>query len=162
MRDKFTEAYLGLGSNLGKRDDNLRQALVKLRQKAIVNQVSSIYETEPVGYHQQPRFLNAVCQITTSLSPQELLTLVKQIEQEIGRTPTFPNGPRAIDIDILLYNQCLVNYPDLIIPHPRLEERAFVLVPLAEIAPNLKHPISQKTIRELLSKVSGLGGVKKW
>jgi len=154
--------YLGLGSNLGDRQHNLIKAIELLAQQMRVEQMSSLYETEPVGYSEQPRFLNAVCQVTTSLSPEELLSLVKEIEAALGRVPSFPNAPRPIDIDILFYANQVIHSPQLTIPHPCLEERAFVLVPLLEIAPELTHPVSRRTVRELVRKVEGLEGVKKW
>ncbi len=154
--------YLGLGSNLGDRQHNLIKAIELLAQQMRVEQMSSLYETEPVGYSEQARFLNAVCQVTTSLTPEELLSLVKEIEAALGRVPSFPNAPRPIDIDILFYANQVIHSPQLTIPHPRLEERAFVLVPLVEIAPELIHPVSRRTVRELVRRVEGLEGVKKW
>jgi 2-amino-4-hydroxy-6-hydroxymethyldihydropteridine diphosphokinase len=155
-------AYLGLGSNLGDRQRNLVKAIELLSQWVRIEQLSSLYETEPVGYREQPRFLNAVCQLSTSLTPEELLAVAKQIEATLGRIPSFPNAPRPIDIDILFYGNRVINSPQLTIPHPRLEERAFVLVPLAEIAPDLAHPVSGKTVREMMERVEGLEGVKRW
>lgn len=149
--------YLGLGSNLGDRHQNLRRALRLLSEKMTIQMVSSIYETEPIGFSDQPVFLNAVCKATTSLSPEGLLLAAKEIEQEIGRTPTFQNGPRLIDIDILLYDNRIISTPDLEIPHPRMSERAFVLAPLAEIAPDLVHPIKGKRVSELIEAVSTTG-----
>ncbi len=155
-------AYLGLGSNLGDRQRNLEKAIELLAQQVRIEQVSPFYETEPVGYLAQPRFLNAVCQVNTSLSPEELLITVKEIEANLGRVTSFPNAPRPIDIDILLYDDQIINLPQLTIPHPRLEERAFVLVPLAELAPELVHPVSHHKVRELVKRVEGLAGVEKW
>ena len=152
--------YLGLGSNLGDREANLRRAIDLLKGKVLVNKVSSLYETDPVGWGPQPLFLNAVCQGTAFLSPKELLAFIKGIERAMGRVESFPNAPRLIDIDILLYGDQIFTTPELTIPHPRLEERAFVLVPLAEIAPELVHPVSQRKIKDL-AEAKGLEGVKK-
>ena len=126
-------AYLGLGSNLGDRERNLAKALRRLGQRMTVEQVSSIYETEPMGYREQPWFLNAVCRLSTELDPFSLLRLVKEIEVELGRAPSFANAPRVIDIDILFYGDEVVAAESLTIPHPRLAQRLFVLVPLAEM-----------------------------
>jgi GTP cyclohydrolase-4 len=155
-------AYLGLGSNLGDRKQNLARALKLLSQHLKIEQVSSIYETEPVGYEQQPLFLNVVCRISTGLNPEKLLQLAKEIETELGRTPSFPNAPRPIDIDILLYGDEVFSNKELTIPHPRLAERAFVLVPLAEIAPDVVHPENGKTIKDLLDDLGNAAGVRKW
>ena len=154
--------YLGLGSNLGNRQDNLDRALDLLSQRLRIGKVSSVYDTEPVGNIEQPRFLNLVCQIYTTLTPKELLILAKGIESKLGRVSSRPNAPRTIDIDILFYGDQVVETPELVIPHPRLAERAFVLVPLAEIAPGLVHPVSGKAIKELLEEVRGIQGVFKW
>lgn len=154
--------YLGLGSNLGDRKQNLSQALKLLSKQVVVEQVSSVYETEPVGYKSQPLFLNAVCRISTELNPKQLLRLAKKIEAKLGRKPGFPNAPRPIDIDILFYGDEVFGSPELTVPHPRLAGRAFVLVPLAEIAPNLIHPVSSKTVKELLPDLGAITGVRKW
>jgi 2-amino-4-hydroxy-6-hydroxymethyldihydropteridine diphosphokinase len=156
-------AYLGLGSNLGEREANLCQALTLLSAKANLEEVSSIYETEPVGYKRQPLFLNLVCRITTDLSPEELLRFAKDIEAEMGRVRSRqPNRPRRIDIDVLFYGETIMETPDLTIPHPRLKDRAFVLIPLNEIAPNLVHSRLGKSISQLAKDVEGQEGVRKW
>ncbi len=147
---QFVKIYLGLGSNIEDRIGNLRQALSLLSQKMKVNQVSPVYDTAPVGNTEQPRFLNLVCETTTSLTPMELLTLLKGIETSMGRKSGPINSPRLIDIDILFYNDRIINTTKLTIPHSRLTERAFVLVPLADIAPNLLHPVNGKSIKQLL------------
>ena len=156
-------AYLCLGSNLGGREANLRQALTLLSLKVTLDEVSSIFETEPVGYREQPLFLNLVCRISTNLPPEELLRLAKDIETRMGRVPSQQiDAPRPIDIDILFYNNKIIETQDLTIPHPRLKDRAFVLIPLVKIAPNLVHPKLGKSIAQLVKGVKGQKGVRKW
>ncbi|MFC1920925.1 2-amino-4-hydroxy-6-hydroxymethyldihydropteridine diphosphokinase [Chloroflexota bacterium] len=155
--------YLCLGSNMGNRQGNLDKAIDFLSQRQPLGKVSSIYDTEPVGNTEQPHFLNMVCEIFTRLAPEDLLNLTKGIELKLGRVaPNAPNSPRPIDIDILFYGDRVVNTKDLVIPHPRLTERAFVLVPLAEIAPDFIHPVNGKTVRELLADTTETQGVLKW
>jgi len=156
-------AYLCLGSNLGDREENLRQALTLLSVKVNLEEVSSVYETEPVGYKEQPLFLNLVCRITTNLPPDELLHFAKDIETRMGRVSSGQvNSPRPIDIDILFYDNKIMETQDLTIPHPRLKDRAFVLIPLNEIAPDLVHPKLGKSIARLADAVKGQKGVRKW
>jgi 2-amino-4-hydroxy-6-hydroxymethyldihydropteridine diphosphokinase len=155
------QVYLGLGANLGDRQANLARALKLLGERLRVEQVSPIYETQPVGYAEQPPFLNAVCRAQTELGPLQLLSLVKGIEASLGRVPSFPNAPRPIDLDIIIYGDLIMETPDLTIPHPRLEERAFVLIPLLEVAPDLRHPVSGEHIKDLAARVGGREGVKK-
>jgi len=126
-------AYLGLGTNLGDRHANLSAAVAELASLGTVTRTSRRYETAPVGYLEQPRFLNQVVELETTLDPVPLVRGVKQVEERMGRTSTFRNGPRLIDIDILLYDGVVLNTPELTIPHPRLSRRAFVLRPLSEL-----------------------------
>ena len=162
MPTKMITVYLGLGTNMGNRQENLTAALNVLSHRLRLGKVSSVYDTDPVGNVNQPRFLNLVCQAFTTLAPHDLLALVKGIELKMGRAPGTTNAPRPIDIDLLFYGKQVINTPELVVPHPRLTERAFVLVPLAEIAPNWKHPVLGKTVQELLKRLGKTDGVIKW
>lgn len=142
--------YLALGTNLGDRHKNLFSALDLLASFAQLEARSNIYETDPWGYTEQPAFLNMCARITTELPPLELLQRLKVVEQHMGRVTTFQYGPRLIDLDIIFYDDLVFNHVVLQIPHPRLYERAFVLVPLAELAPELHHPILGKTVLEMM------------
>jgi 2-amino-4-hydroxy-6-hydroxymethyldihydropteridine diphosphokinase len=160
MTDTVT-AYLSLGSNLGNREENLDMALKLLSQRMRLGKVSSIYDTEPVGNTNQPRFLNLACEVFTHLTPEGLLALAKGIEGKMGRRGKS-GGPRTIDIDILLYGDAVVDQRDLVIPHPKMAERSFVLVPLSEIAPDLVHPVLKTTIKELNKAIKETQGVMKF
>lgn len=151
--------YLGIGSNLGDRTANLDRAIELLSQRMKVDRVSSVYDTDPLNPN-QPRYLNIVCKVMTRLTPQGLLTLAKGIESILGRTGKTGES-RTIDVDILLYGNVVIDTPELVIPHPRIMERAFVLVPLSEIAPEVVHPVAGKTIRELKQAVNETQGVFK-
>ncbi len=144
------QAYLSAGSNIGDREANLRFALVSLSKENTLQKISSCYETEPVGYLDQPWFLNIAVELATDLQPLELLNLCRSIEESCGRVRSFPNAPRTLDLDILIYDAAVIRESALIIPHPRLAERRFVLEPLAQIAPDLVHPLLKKSIRLLL------------
>ncbi len=149
--------YLALGTNLGERTSNLRRAIESLPPAVTVLAESPVYATPPWGVTAQPDFLNMVLKGGTHLAPLELLERLKQLESEMGRVPSIRYGPRLIDIDILFYNELILDTPELTIPHPRLHERAFVLVPLNDIAPGLLHPTLGKTVRELLAAVDTTG-----
>ena len=145
--------YLALGSNIGDRESNLRSAIESLTPAGIsVLRESPIYETEPVGYTAQRWFLNMVVEAETALFPMQLLTRIGKIERSLGRVRTIPNGPRTIDIDILLYGTAVIRTPRLEIPHPRMHERRFVLAPLADLSPDLRHPGTRKTVRQMLNE----------
>jgi 2-amino-4-hydroxy-6-hydroxymethyldihydropteridine diphosphokinase len=141
--------YLSLGSNVGDREARLRDALVKLATIGSVVALSSFYETEPVEFTQQPWFLNCALALETGKTPQRVMAAILGIEEEIGRRRMQKKGPRSVDIDILLFDGAIVDSSDLTIPHPALHQRRFVLEPLAEIAPEVLHPVLKKTIREL-------------
>lgn len=154
--------YLSLGSNLGDRQANLRNAIGRLLELGNVVEVSSYYETEPVGFTDQPWFLNCAVAVQTELIPREFLAGIQAIEKSMGRQRTQPKGPRTIDIDILLFGAQTINTPTLTVPHPSMAERRFVLEPLAEIAPEVMHPKLRKTLRTLRDALPKSGGqVKK-
>jgi 2-amino-4-hydroxy-6-hydroxymethyldihydropteridine diphosphokinase len=153
--------YLSLGSNLGDREAALRDAVAALDPAGIrVLRVSSIYETEPVDVRDQPWFLNLVVEAETDLFPKQVLARTQAIEQQMGRKRGRPKGPRTIDIDILLYGASVIGTAELSVPHPRMGERRFVLEPLAELEPDLRHPVTRLSVREMLAAV-GDQGVRK-
>lgn len=158
MKDHIV--YLALGSNLDDRLANLKQAIASLTPQLDVKKKSPVYETLPWGYEAQPRFLNQVVRAKTYLEPDPLLKHLKRLEVALGRKESFPNGPRLIDIDILFYDELILHSPSLVIPHPRLHERAFVLLPLMDIDPELVHPVNKKSVREMLAACS-LEGIEK-
>ena len=170
----MADAYLGLGSNLGDKRLYLWRALEKLGEAGSIENVSSLYATEPVGNREQDWFLNAAVKLRCDLPPEELLSFLLAVEQELGRVRTAKNAPRTIDLDLLLYDDLVIGYeatgghggsplqdevggqrvlPLLVLPHPRLHERRFVLAPLAEIAPDLMHPVLKRAIRDLAASL---------
>jgi len=149
--------YLALGTNLGDRDANLARARELILSKALILETSPIYITPPWGYEDQPDFLNQVLKVQTRMAPRRLLRFLKKVESKMGRIKTFRNGPRLIDIDILFYGQRVIEENDLCIPHPRLHERAFVLVPLNDIAPDFVHPVLKLSVEAMLSKIDVKG-----
>jgi 2-amino-4-hydroxy-6-hydroxymethyldihydropteridine diphosphokinase len=151
--------YLALGTNLGEREANLREALQKLPPTVEVLATSRLYETTPMHVVDQPNFLNMVVKAQTALTPTELLTYLQNLEKEIGREKTFRYGPRKIDLDILFYDDWLIDLPDLQVPHLRLAERGFVLYPMLDLAPDLRHPQTQQTIQELAAQLPDEGGI---
>jgi len=153
--------YLSLGSNLGDRRANLRNAIGKLLNVGNLLAVSSFYETEPVEFTEQPWFLNCAVALQTELNADDFLKEIISIEREMGRQRTAPKGPRTIDIDILLFGKAVIHQPQLTIPHPAMHQRRFVLEPLAEIAPDAQHPVLKKTAREMLKSLPKDGALVK-
>jgi 2-amino-4-hydroxy-6-hydroxymethyldihydropteridine diphosphokinase len=151
-------AYLGFGANLGDPGQQLREALERLNQagEVEVTRVSTFYRNPPLGPENQPWYINAVARVRTRLAPEELLRLLQQIETDLGRVRGERWGPRVIDLDLLLYNGEVIFTPDLVVPHPEMHRRAFVLAPLAEIAPRAWHPVLHKSAAELLSELDAL------
>jgi 2-amino-4-hydroxy-6-hydroxymethyldihydropteridine diphosphokinase len=163
-KQKSIKVYLGLGSNLGNREDNMVKAIEHLGSRIKIHRISSPYETEPVGYKDQPFFLNVVVMGYTGFNPQQLLTFIKKAEKELGRIPSFINGPRKIDIDILFYGDEFIKNENLVIPHPGIMERAFILIPMIEIDADFIHPVVHKTIKNLLDNIEDTSLVtkRKW
>jgi len=154
--------YIALGTNVGEREANLLQALQLLPESGVqIRRVSSIYETEPVDYVDQEWFLNAVLEAQTDLDALDLLSALRVIEARMGSKKAFAKGPRKIDLDILLYGNETIDTPELQVPHPRMLERKFVLIPLAEIAPNLRHPSWKAGVAQLLTATRDPSAVKK-
>lgn len=154
-------AYLSLGSNVGNREQHLRDAIARLESAGHVVAVSSFYETEPVEFTEQPWFLNCAVSLETAKTPKRLMAALLRIEQQMGRRRVRKKGPRTIDIDILLFGEAVMAPPELTIPHPAMHERRFVLEPLTEIAPDLRHPSLHKTIRELRDALPSGQAVRK-
>jgi 2-amino-4-hydroxy-6-hydroxymethyldihydropteridine diphosphokinase len=155
-------AFVALGANLGDRLATVRTAIDGLGRLGIVRARSSVYETEPVGYAGQPAYLNAVVRLDTELDPMALLRGLLAIEQEFGRVRTFPNAPRTLDLDLLLYDDLVLDEEQLTVPHPRMSERAFVLVPLHEIAPELIVPGAGRSVSDLLAGLEPVTGVARF
>lgn len=155
-------AHIGLGTNLGKREENLQKALSEIAGFATIVQQSSIYESEPVGYKEQGDFLNMALEIATDLNPLELMRKLQEVEQKMGKKVIRKDGPRVIDLDILLYDNEVVESDNVKIPHPEIENRNFVLTPLAEIAAQKMHPELNKTIGELLKNLTNPDKVWIW
>ena len=156
-----TIAYIGIGSNMGDRQSNCQQAIELLSEAGRVTGASSLYYTEPVGYKEQEDFINAAAALDTDLTPTALLALCHSIEDRMGRTRTVRWGPRTIDLDILLFGDKVMNQADLIIPHPMMATRKFVLAPLVELAPEVLHPLLQKTVAQLFREIENSHTVVK-
>ena len=147
-------AYIGLGGNVGDARSYIEKATEELKKLGKLHATSSLYRTEPVGLPNQGWFLNAAVVLETTFLPEDLLQKFKKIEKELGRTPTSQSGPREIDLDLLLYDEMVMQTKTLTVPHPRMHERAFVLLPLSEIAPEVTHPLLKKTIVEILATIA--------
>ena len=151
--------YLGLGSNIGDRLQNLQAAITALEPEVHPLECSPVYETPPWGYLDQPNFLNQVVMAETELSPGELLRYLKEIEKDLGRQDSFLNGPRKIDLDIIFFDDAVIDSPPITIPHPRMDDRGFVLLPLADLAPEFKHPVLDLSVQDMLAQVA-VGGIE--
>lgn len=158
----MTEVFIGIGSNMGDRQDNITSAVKALSQHGKIMLMSSLFETAPEGFTDQPDFLNCVISVETDATPLALLKILKKIEKDLGRRESFRNAPRTIDLDILFYGDEIIKVASLEIPHPRLQERAFVLVPMVQIAPRYMHPALHKTMLQMLSELEKGGRVEKW
>lgn len=163
MPDHMKTVYLSLGSNVGDRAGNIAQAIGALGARGVrVERQSSLYETEPVELREQPWFLNCVVEAETELMPRQLMNALLEIERDMGRTRRTPKGPRLIDMDILFFGASVIRTAELEIPHPRMAERRFVLVPFAEIAPEARHPTLQKSVAQLLAETPDRSEVRLW
>ncbi|MFQ5953746.1 MAG: 2-amino-4-hydroxy-6-hydroxymethyldihydropteridine diphosphokinase [Kiloniellales bacterium] len=150
--------FLGLGSNLGRREHHLRRALTALTERLEITATSPVYETRPMYVAEQPRFLNMVARAETEMAPRPLMAWLKRLEAALGRTPAVRFGPRAIDLDILFYDRVVIDTPGLKIPHPRLAERAFVLRPLVDLAPDWVHPVTGRRVEDMLAALGDCQG----
>lgn len=151
------KVYISLGSNIGDRENFLIRALDALPDEIHITKRSSIYETVPWGFEDQGDFLNQIVEVETSLNPHELMRILKDIEKDMGREKNFKYGPRKIDLDVLFFDDAIIHDEDLAIPHPMIPNRAFVLIPLNEIAPDFIHPESGKSVSELTENISKKG-----